>query len=115
MKRKQKSLRQIASEIGVSESYLSQITHGKRPASHKVISSLNTKMISNLISNNVKLHECRGPESNWGHADFQSAALPTELPRRADILDFSPPGVKTKLCEFLCLPAGFDQRDAGGA
>ena len=24
---------------------------------------------------------CRGPESNWGHADFQSAALPTELPR----------------------------------
>ena len=21
-----------------------------------------------------------GPESNWGHADFQSAALPTELP-----------------------------------
>ena len=25
---------------------------------------------------------CRGPESNWGHADFQSAALPTELPRR---------------------------------
>ena len=21
-----------------------------------------------------------GPESNWRHADFQSAALPTELP-----------------------------------
>ena len=25
---------------------------------------------------------CRGPESNQGHADFQSAALPTELPRQ---------------------------------
>ena len=25
---------------------------------------------------------CRGPESNWGHADFQSAALPSELPRQ---------------------------------
>ena len=24
---------------------------------------------------------CRGPESNWGHEDFQSTALPTELPR----------------------------------
>jgi hypothetical protein len=24
----------------------------------------------------------RGPESNWGHHDFQSCALPTELPRR---------------------------------
>ena len=24
---------------------------------------------------------CLRPESNWRHADFQSAALPTELPR----------------------------------
>src|SRR5688572_9608696 len=24
---------------------------------------------------------CRGPESNWRHRDFQSRALPTELPR----------------------------------
>jgi hypothetical protein len=28
---------------------------------------------------------CRGPESNWGHEDFQSTALPTELPRHDDI------------------------------
>ena len=27
--------------------------------------------------------EWRGPESNRGHHDFQSCALPTELPRRA--------------------------------
>gem|GEM_PF-5321461 len=25
---------------------------------------------------------CRDPESNWGHVDFQSTALPTELSRR---------------------------------
>ena len=29
--------------------------------------------------------ECRDPGSNWGHRDFQSRALPTELSRR-DIL-----------------------------
>ena len=27
---------------------------------------------------------CRGAESNCGHVDFQSTALPTELPRHAD-------------------------------
>ncbi len=26
--------------------------------------------------------QCRDPESNWGHRDFQSRALPTELSRR---------------------------------
>ena|GEM_PF-2905730 len=31
---------------------------------------------------------CRGPELNWGHADFQSAALPTELPRQIAIFYF---------------------------
>ena len=30
-----------------------------------------------------KLRWCRGPESNWRHHDFQSCALPTELPRHA--------------------------------
>jgi hypothetical protein len=29
--------------------------------------------------------KCRGPESDWGHADFQSAALPAELPRRNEL------------------------------
>jgi hypothetical protein len=38
---------------------------------------------------------CRDPESNWGHADFQSAALPTELSRH-ECRDYSLsiPGVK---------------------
>jgi hypothetical protein len=28
---------------------------------------------------------CRGPELNWGHLDFQSSALPTELPRQGEL------------------------------
>ena len=28
------------------------------------------------------IYKCRDPELNWGHADFQSAALPTELSRQ---------------------------------
>ena len=41
---KQKSLRQLARELGVSASYLSQVKHGKRPASQKVLS----KVLSNV-------------------------------------------------------------------
>ena len=37
---KQKSLRQLAKELGVSHAYLSQVKHGKRPASAKVISKM---------------------------------------------------------------------------
>ena len=39
---------------------------------------------------------CRGPESNWGHADFQSAALPTELPRHVRYFSFCQKGVSSK-------------------
>ena len=38
MKMKQKSLRQLAKELGVSVSYLSQVKNGKRPPSAKVLS-----------------------------------------------------------------------------
>jgi hypothetical protein len=37
-------------------------------------------MLSNLFVL-FAFSECRDPELNWGHADFQSAALPTELSR----------------------------------
>ena len=37
---KQKSLRQLARELGVSASYLSQVKNGKRPASQKVLSNV---------------------------------------------------------------------------
>ncbi len=41
---KQKSLRQLAKELGVSASYLSQVQHGKKRLSerlHKVLTSVN--------------------------------------------------------------------------
>ena len=43
---------------------------------------------------NQTTQQCRGPESNWGHADFQSAALPTELPRHIIIVVVSNISVK---------------------
>ncbi len=36
---KQKSLRQIAKELGVTASHLSQVKHGKRPPSDKLLGS----------------------------------------------------------------------------
>src|SRR5262245_10678090 len=43
----------------------------------------------------VEAKWCRGPESNWRHYDFQSYALPTELPRLGGI---QPAGVVTIAC-----------------
>ena len=45
---KQTSLRQLARELGVSASYLSQIRHGKRPASERIANSLNVKVLSSV-------------------------------------------------------------------
>ena len=45
----QKSIRQLAREIGVSASYLSQIRHGKRPASRRVLSNIKQKVKQNAI------------------------------------------------------------------
>ena len=70
MKRKKMSLRQIAREIGVSESYLSQVIHGKRPASQKVISSLNVKMISTLKQ--------KGGGSVWGSNPPETFLMPPD-------------------------------------
>jgi hypothetical protein len=43
--KRQKSLRQLATELGVSHSYLSQVLHGKRPASDRVAQALNGKQV----------------------------------------------------------------------
>jgi transcriptional regulator with XRE-family HTH domain len=52
MKQK-KSLRQLAKELGVSPSYLSQVKHGKRPASQRVLSSPDIRMLSSVKQNRV--------------------------------------------------------------
>ena len=73
MKCKQKSLRQLARELGVSHSYLSQIKNGKRPASHKVVSKLrkNGKQSGSenhaLCYNTVSFAElCSGSTGDFG-------------------------------------------------
>ena len=45
---KQKSLRTIATELGVSPSYLSQVMRGKRPASEKVCLTLERHLSVNV-------------------------------------------------------------------
>jgi len=50
--KKQKSLRQLAVELGVSHSYLSQVLHGKRPPSDRIAHALNGKhMVSDIEPN----------------------------------------------------------------
>ena len=46
---KQQSLRQLAKELGVSHFYLSQVRHGKRPTSDKVVSKVVSRIILTLI------------------------------------------------------------------
>jgi len=50
---KEKSLRQLAKELGVSHSYLSQVKHGKRPASEKVQEALG--MVSMVSKSEARL------------------------------------------------------------
>jgi len=50
--KKQKSLRQLAVEIGVSHSYLSQVLHGKKPPGARVAQALSGKqMVGNIEAN----------------------------------------------------------------
>ena len=66
---KRKSLRQLANELGVSHSYLSQVKHGKRPASAKVVSMFNKSKLESGTSNPLG-----GMNSVFG--GFDSHALP---------------------------------------
>ena len=64
---KQKSLRAMARELGVSASYLSQVVHGKRPPSKRVLSSPSYEMLNTLASEgdlkSVRPHSLCGFES----------------------------------------------------
>ncbi len=66
---KQKSLRALARELGVSASYLSQVKHGKRPPSDMLLSS---PVYATLLSKSVKhLGTNRGlPYLYAGHRHF---------------------------------------------
>jgi hypothetical protein len=72
MKTKQKSLRQLARELGVSQSYLSQIKSGKRPPSEKVISKLNGKMISKIMLNDKQIGFDTTPLNRYNQSSLPS-------------------------------------------
>ena len=56
MKHKQKSLRALAKELGVSHSYLSQVRHDKRPTSESIQKVLD--MVSNTeVSIGLKIRQ----------------------------------------------------------
>ena len=63
------SLRQLAKELGVSHSYLSQVRNGKRPSSQKLVS-----MVSNFKANLRTSNPLRGITSVSG--GFDSHTLP---------------------------------------
>ena len=76
---------QLAKELGISKSYLSMIMSGQRKGSPELVErisslkSVNFEAKSSLARRHSTaellppLFWCRGPESNWGHADSQSA------------------------------------------
>ena len=53
-----------------------------RKFSHNSV-TINKKGANPVLANPLVL-KCRVAESNHGHEDFQSSALPTELTRRRD-------------------------------
>ena len=79
------SLRALAKELGVSASYLSQVRHGKRPPSEKLLNMLGSSE-HELLSTGRKrpadcslpIGNCRGRGSNphrpQGLTDFKSVA-----------------------------------------
>ncbi len=73
--KEQKSLRQLARELGVSHSYLSQVLHGKRPASEKVQQAIDmVSMVSNNEARFGTSNPSGGIKSVFG--GFDSHALP---------------------------------------
>jgi transcriptional regulator with XRE-family HTH domain len=72
------NLREIADKCGVSKSYISQVVHGKRPASAKVALELSSAGIS------VKQIEANsGLQIRWGalkaFGGFDSHTLPLKI------------------------------------
>ena len=92
---KQKSLRQLAREMGVSPSYLSQIRHGSRPASQKVLNMLSS--VKQNVKQEVDTHIANG--YNILRAEVaQSVEQRTENPRvPSSILGL---GTKREGCKF---------------
>ncbi len=73
-----KSLRQLARELGVSHSYLSQVRHGKRPASEKVVNKMvsNGKQVNLVPLDLTATEKWQRRDSNPRPKAYESSALP---------------------------------------
>ena len=73
------SLRQLARQLGISASYLSQVKNGKRPPSQRLLSNPGFKMLSNegtfTAEGGTRTH------TPVQEADFKSAASTIPPPR----------------------------------
>jgi hypothetical protein len=77
------SLRELARQLGVSASYLSQVKNGKRPPSQRLLSSSSFKMLSKVLSNEGASTAEGGTRTHTPlqEADFKSAASTIPPPR----------------------------------
>ena len=74
---KQKSLRQVAKELGVTASYLSQVKHGKRPPSDRLLGNptyvtLLSTSVKHPIANRGVAQPGSAPEWGSGGRRFKS-------------------------------------------
>ncbi len=69
-----KSLRQLAKELGVSASYLSQVRHGKCPPSERLLSMLSENEVNSALGRTS--NPLMGTSSV--HGGFDTHSLPPE-------------------------------------
>ena len=104
---KEKSLRQLAREMNVSHSYLSQVLHGKRPASEKIaymlskeglLSLSGKQMVSKYGNQNLleKTAKITYNESTCGCNSAEECLLPKQ-----DVVGSNPITRSTKLDDDL--------------
>jgi transcriptional regulator with XRE-family HTH domain len=77
------SLRQLAKQLGVSTSYLSQVKNGKRPPSQNLLSNPSFEMLSRVLSDEGVFTAEGGTRTHTPlqEADFKSAASTIPPPR----------------------------------
>ena len=72
--RQHKSLRALARELGVSASYLSQVQHGKRPASDRLLSALDCLSVKQSVKQFSGAEGGTRTRMNQSSTDFKSVA-----------------------------------------
>ncbi len=80
-----KSLRQLAKELGVSHSYLSQVINGKRPPSEKVLTTLLT---SGLIESAI---------SSYNEREWQRSSVVEQRTHKPLVVGSNPSAASLKL------------------